>query len=81
VSYGLYLWHPLAILLDGHLWSVPFLVPYLGIEWVKKSIDFAMSCGAAAVSFYFWERPFLKLKRYFQPRVRQKAPAPAPQTP
>jgi peptidoglycan/LPS O-acetylase OafA/YrhL len=81
VSYGLYLWHPVVMLLHWHLWSISFLTPFSVPDLAKKLVDFALSCAVAAVSFYFWERPFIRLKRYFRPRTGRKALVYAPRAP
>ncbi|MBI1868743.1 MAG: acyltransferase [Methylocystis sp.] len=65
VSYGLYLWHPLVFLMVGRYVTHSALA--------KNALDLSLSLAVTAVSFYFWERPFLRLKRHFQPRLKKIA--------
>lgn len=62
ISYGLYLWHwPVFLLTQRYLAiSAPF----------KNTVAIILSIILAAISFFLWERPFLQLKRHFQPRSR-----------
>jgi peptidoglycan/LPS O-acetylase OafA/YrhL len=61
ISYGLYLWHfPIFVLLRPRLEGLPAVMEIA----VATSISFAV----ASVSFFAVERPFLRLKRRFQPR-------------
>jgi len=61
VSYGLYLWHPLIIYF-GRAHG-----PHAGIEGSANHLAQAVSLLAiVAASFYFVERPCLRLKRKFE---------------
>ena len=53
ISYSLYLWHYLVLM---NLASVPMSIP------VRIVVTFTVSFVVAAASFYFVERPFLRLK-------------------
>jgi len=85
VSYGLYLWHPIVMRLDGPLWAIPITGRLLDSELARAATHLGLSCAVAAVSFYLWERPFLRLKRYFQPRTARRgspaSPDPSPSSP
>jgi peptidoglycan/LPS O-acetylase OafA/YrhL len=55
VSYSLYLWQQLFLVVSTPSWGLLRQVPFC----------FFMAGGAAVLSYYFVERPFLKLKRRF----------------
>ena len=65
ISYGLYLLHkiPFDVATTMHFEKYPFL---------SAPILFAVTYGIAALSWNVWEKPFLKLKRFF---VTQSEPA------
>jgi peptidoglycan/LPS O-acetylase OafA/YrhL len=61
ISYGLYLWHfPIFVLLRPHLEHLPGVV--------EIALATAVSFVVASLSFLVVERPFLRLKRRFEPR-------------
>jgi peptidoglycan/LPS O-acetylase OafA/YrhL len=60
ISYGIYLWHDTVLEQAFHsrAWELP-LHPYLDF----LIIGLAGGIALAALSFHFWERPWLRLKR------------------
>lgn len=58
ISYGLYLWHTVAIAFVQHMEMSPF---------IKLAASLGLAFGAAALSHYMIEKPFLRLKRQFTP--------------
>ncbi|MBC7606921.1 MAG: acyltransferase [Burkholderiales bacterium] len=58
ISYGLYIWHVLAILLMEHYFRS------LGLM-ADFSLLLLITIIMSTLSFYFLETPFLKLKKYF----------------
>jgi peptidoglycan/LPS O-acetylase OafA/YrhL len=74
VSYGVYLLHSLifATVLRSGIYHAAIATRSLPIALLCLAIEFAAAFGIAALSFYFFESPFLRLKRYFNP-----VPAPA----
>ena len=64
ISYGLYVFHLLALALASNLSVVPLLGIQLNFER-RLALAFLLTLGLAAVSYTFLERPFLKLKKYF----------------
>lgn len=67
ISYSLYLWHPLSMYVAGRMAGSAVLhyPPYLPLLFV-------VSFASAACSYYLIERPFLRLKDRFQPRMPAK---------
>jgi peptidoglycan/LPS O-acetylase OafA/YrhL len=57
ISYGLYVFHPLGFLISQ---SLP-----VGNFWVKLIISFLLSYLIAYLCHQFYEKPFLRLKKYF----------------
>jgi peptidoglycan/LPS O-acetylase OafA/YrhL len=62
-SYGIYVWHPIVLV------SVPVLLLHVGkplriATMVPTSL--ALVAAIALASWYFWEKPFLKLKHHFE---------------
>ena len=75
LSYGLYLWHlPVFVAVHQHLTGV--LPP------VQVVVALAITFSGASISYYFVERPFLRLKRrssaLASPVEPPRAPAPEP---
>jgi peptidoglycan/LPS O-acetylase OafA/YrhL len=69
VSYGLYLWH----------WPMIRVVEGLGLAPMPTMIlDFAATFIISAVSFYWYEKPFLQLKSRFTPASRPASLMPIP---
>lgn len=68
ISYGLYLYHALCFVVFSKVREVG--LGTTGSWLLDSTIDiagaFALSVVSAALSFKFFETPFLKLKRYFQ---------------
>ena len=62
ISFGLYVLHPACIGWAGHLVHFDGALPtYL--------FDFALAVAVASASYWFYEAPFLRLKRRFAPRT------------
>jgi peptidoglycan/LPS O-acetylase OafA/YrhL len=56
ISYGLYLWH----------WTIiRVMTPWDMNAYTKTRLEFATIFAIATISFYFYERPFLRLKDRF----------------
>ena len=56
ISYGLYLWH----------WTIiRVMTPWDMNAYTKMRLEFATIFAIATISFYFYERPFLRLKERF----------------
>lgn len=71
ISYGLYLLHPIVYhTLDNiyHSQSVLMIV----------TIKMFFSVAIASASFFFIEKHFLRLKKYFEPTPERQAPQPEP---
>ena len=67
ISYGLYIWHMLALELARKALALP--IPLLG-EWADSSVFIAMcalglTIAVSAASYRFLETPFLRLKSRF----------------
>ncbi len=58
ISYGLYLWHFPIIMIYYHDFGMP--------DWRQKLLLVLFSFAATLASFYWIERPFLRLKRRFE---------------
>ncbi len=83
ISYGVYIWHPLVFTLyyATPLYRVPAAyglnkgVFHMVLQW-------ALTIGAAALSWRFIEQPILKLKRFFEARperAKMESAAPIPE--
>jgi peptidoglycan/LPS O-acetylase OafA/YrhL len=72
ISYGLYVFHPLAIvLIERTLTSSragELGVPASAMLWLRFASIVALSLAASLASWHLLERPFLTLKRYFEDR-------------
>lgn len=64
ISYGLYVFHLLALALAAKLVVVPFLGIPLNFER-RLALAFLVTVALAAVSYRVLEQPFLRLKKYF----------------
>jgi peptidoglycan/LPS O-acetylase OafA/YrhL len=72
ISYGLYLVHSLVFFLTFQK-AVPYLrkqlpavvLPAAIRDWVWTLVVLAVSIALASLSFHFFERPFLRLKKRF----------------
>jgi peptidoglycan/LPS O-acetylase OafA/YrhL len=62
ISYGLYVFHGLYLVLSKHLLRDG--APHLHYLWLP--IAFIFTIGTAALSYQFLEKPFLKLKHRFE---------------
>jgi len=82
ISYGIYLWH-FAVLLQLDRWGFRSAVGDTTVLWFLAAIS--ISVLLATLSFYFVERPFLRLKRLVKPRPDpasdDRIAQPAPVTP
>jgi peptidoglycan/LPS O-acetylase OafA/YrhL len=61
ISYGLYMYHEIALRIGKRLDRASGWFP--NKEAILAIVGFALTVGLAAVSYYGYERPFLKLKR------------------
>jgi peptidoglycan/LPS O-acetylase OafA/YrhL len=61
ISYALYLWHLLTIQVLGKVFHIA------GVE--RSVISIPIAIGLATLSYLAIERPFLRLKRHFEPRT------------
>jgi peptidoglycan/LPS O-acetylase OafA/YrhL len=69
-SFGLYVWHPIIGMILLHS-RVALVSPASG-KWavlLAALIALALDLLVAWLSFNYWEKPFLDLKRYFAPRA------------
>lgn len=69
ISYGLYVWHPFVFVLlfralHGHS------------PWLEAALAFPLAFLLASLSWYAFERPFLRLKDRFAPEARLSPQAP-----
>jgi len=67
ISYGLYIWHLLA--LELAIWMLNRPIPFAG-DWIESSTfvslcGFALTIGIAMASYHSLELPFLRLKSRF----------------
>lgn len=79
-SYGIYLVHFAPITLHTRLiWFLTARIHIIGLATVLAAcITIAFSTGIAVISFHLIEKPFLKLKKYFEGRpATQHAPSPS----
>ncbi|MCC8424417.1 acyltransferase [Mucilaginibacter sp. UR6-11] len=60
ISYGLYVFHPLCAMVFRNIFPNESM-------WVYAASYLGLSYAVATLSFYAFERHFLKLKRYFEP--------------
>lgn len=58
ISYGLYVWHTLCVFLV-------FKVAWLNHAFLAQGASLALTIAAAAMSYSFLEKPFLRLKQRF----------------
>ena len=77
-SYGLYLWHWIVNILTASLGAgffAHFLTSPALIRLARAAVQLAIALPLAVASFHFYEKPFLKLKRFFNyDRTRSTAP-------
>lgn len=64
ISYGLYVFHLLAIALTKQVMFIPLLGIQVNFE-IRLLLSFLLTVSFAAVSYMFLEQPFLKLKERF----------------
>ena len=69
VSYGLYVWHPLVF-------TTVFKLLHYRRPWLEASVSFALVFATACLSWYAFERPFLRLKDRFAPEPHLTPQAP-----
>lgn len=79
VSYGLYLVHPVALMIGGTLMARVFGQPIdagagLGLAVAQLVVVSLVALAAAAISFRYIETPILSLKRYFAPEREATVP-------
>lgn len=60
VSYGIYIYHPLCLV------AASFVLGELS-GWMQLTLVSALAVAVATASYYVYEMPLLKLKRYFVP--------------
>jgi len=65
ISYGLYVFHLLALALVGQLLVIPLLGVQVNFE-IRLVLSFLLTVSFAAVSYVLLEQPFLKLKERFR---------------
>lgn len=66
-TYGFYLYHTLVIILCLRLYSRAGLdLARPGVAAGFAGLTFLLSLGCSALSYHFFERPFLRLKRFFR---------------
>jgi peptidoglycan/LPS O-acetylase OafA/YrhL len=73
ISYGIYLWH-FAVLLQLDRWGFRSVAGETTVVWFVTAI--AISVAIASLSFYFVERPFLRLKGLVKPKPGPAADGP-----
>lgn len=57
ISYGLYVYHPLCFEVMNYYFKLPLIANFIA--------SFALSYAISSLSYYAFEEPFLKLKKYF----------------
>lgn len=66
ISYGLFCFHEIGILVGGRVLELLNLQDSVGwFLFIKPTVAFAIIIPAAYVSYYYFELKFLKLKKYF----------------
>jgi peptidoglycan/LPS O-acetylase OafA/YrhL len=68
ISYGLYLFHCMVLMTIIILWrdlAVRRLGLSLSFDWIGTPLAFALTAGLAALSYRYFESPFLRLKERF----------------
>ena len=53
-----------------YLWQQPFLNRYVAATWTVFPTNLLCAVGLACVSYLLVERPFLRLRKRFQPELR-----------
>lgn len=69
ISYGLYVFHLLALALMAQVMFLPIVRIPLNFE-LRLGLSFLLTVALAAVSYKLLEQPFLRLKRRFRPGAR-----------
>ena len=77
ISYGLYMIHILTFVLIGRLDEQMAQYGALG-DFTVVFVRFALSISAATLMWYGFEKPILRLKRFFQRKPEEQLPAPIP---
>jgi peptidoglycan/LPS O-acetylase OafA/YrhL len=78
ISYGIFLWHVVALDLIRHHWDIEMFTG----DWTLFPITFVAACLAAMVSYHAVEEPIQRLsrratrRRHTSPRVLLERPAP-----
>lgn len=72
ISYGLYVFHLLALALVAQVVFVPVLGIPLNFE-LRLLCSFLLTVTLAAVSYKFLEQPFLRLKDLFRPTAQRQS--------
>ncbi len=70
-TYGLYLYHTIVINLLLQLnkrfgWELDQVWDVVGFT----ALALLLTLGISMASYYFFEKPFIRLKKYFYPRLR-----------
>ncbi len=66
ISYGLYVFHPIGLVLAGRLTRPALISQYQVMQMAQiYIIALTITVAAAVTSYYFFERPFLRLKQRF----------------
>jgi peptidoglycan/LPS O-acetylase OafA/YrhL len=76
-SYGLYVFHhPLVVYAGSHDFGANLLPSVLGsrlpAQLVVTAVGMGLSVAVAMLSYHFYEKRFLALKRFFQPGSRPR---------
>jgi peptidoglycan/LPS O-acetylase OafA/YrhL len=82
-SYGLYVFHSILPVF-GLEWLISSIQDHIHpssiANLVNAGLELALTLAISMASYHFFEMPFLKLKRYFQPQVAEAPAEPASAT-
>jgi peptidoglycan/LPS O-acetylase OafA/YrhL len=65
ISYGLYVFHLLVLYLYGSKIAPHVVAPGLIRPFLNLALSLMLTIGVAAISYYAYERPFLRIKTRF----------------